>query len=52
MITYEKEIENKVMIKVAKSLIRLNVPLVKIKAATNLGEDLIKELQEEIKKQY
>nr|WP_289038526.1 hypothetical protein [uncultured Allobacillus sp.] len=49
MITYEKEIENKVMTKVAKNLIRLEVPLEKIKIATNLPEDVIKELQEEIK---
>ena len=38
------------MIKVAKNLIRLNVPLEKFKVATNLAEDLIKEIQEEIKK--
>ncbi|KIO65455.1 hypothetical protein B4064_2597 [Caldibacillus thermoamylovorans] len=48
MITSEKEIENKVMKKVAKNLIRLNVPLEKIKAATNLAEDVINELQKEI----
>jgi hypothetical protein len=48
MISYEKEIQNKVMKKVAKNLIRLEVPLEKIKIATNLPEDVIKELQKEI----
>lgn len=49
MITYEKEIENKVMKKVAKNLINLGVSLEKIKVATDLTEGVINELQEEIK---
>jgi hypothetical protein len=49
MISYEKEIENKVMKKVAKNLIRLNVSIEKIKVATNLLKNVIKELQEELK---
>ncbi|WP_346207594.1 hypothetical protein NSS91_15905 [Caldifermentibacillus hisashii] len=40
MITYEKEIENKAIIKVAKNLIKLGVSLEKIKKATNLPESL------------
>lgn len=47
MITFEKEIEKRVMIKVAKKLIKLDVPLEYIKEATNLSDDVIKELQEE-----
>lgn len=50
MITYEKEIENKAIIKVAKNLIKLGVSLEKIKKATNLPEETIKKLQEEANK--
>lgn len=46
MITYEKEIENKAMIKVAKKLIRIGIPMENIIEATNLPEEKIKELQE------
>jgi len=48
MLTFEQEIEEKAKIEVAKNLIRMDVPLEKIKKATELPDETIKELQEEV----
>lgn len=49
ILSYEDEIEKKVMIKIAKKLIILGEPLYKIKEATNLTDEILNELLKELK---